>query len=222
MRTTSVLHVRTPGGLEIHLDDAAGRVTIAGQGLDDPHRLHGDHDPGRRQGRHRGGAGEGQRRHGRGRRGHVEVQRRRAVRHPDRQLGRGRELHPRRRQRVASVAGQAPPRDADRLGVASISTKRRPSVARDRAERARAGEGVQAPAARARGGGDHPAHDALGLLRRVAGLLAPVGRHDRVPPASVGRLPRAAFSGPTRPGRHVGLAVDLVVVEVVARRRSLT
>ena len=32
MRTTSVLHVRTPGGLEIHLDDAAGRVTIAGQG----------------------------------------------------------------------------------------------------------------------------------------------------------------------------------------------
>ena len=32
MRTTSVLHVRTPGGLEIHLDDAAGRVTISGQG----------------------------------------------------------------------------------------------------------------------------------------------------------------------------------------------
>jgi phage baseplate assembly protein gpV len=32
MRTTSVLHVRTPAGLEIHLDDAAGRVTISGQG----------------------------------------------------------------------------------------------------------------------------------------------------------------------------------------------
>ncbi len=32
MRTTSVLHVRTPSGLEIHLDDAAGRVTISGQG----------------------------------------------------------------------------------------------------------------------------------------------------------------------------------------------
>jgi phage baseplate assembly protein gpV len=32
MRTTSVLHVRTPGGLEIHLDDAAGQVTISGQG----------------------------------------------------------------------------------------------------------------------------------------------------------------------------------------------
>jgi phage baseplate assembly protein gpV len=32
MRTQSVLHVRTPGGLEIHLDDAAGRVTISGQG----------------------------------------------------------------------------------------------------------------------------------------------------------------------------------------------
>jgi hypothetical protein len=32
VRTESVLHVRTPGGLEIHLDDAAGRVTISGQG----------------------------------------------------------------------------------------------------------------------------------------------------------------------------------------------
>jgi phage baseplate assembly protein gpV len=32
MRTESALHVRTPGGLEIHLDDAAGRVTISGQG----------------------------------------------------------------------------------------------------------------------------------------------------------------------------------------------
>jgi phage baseplate assembly protein gpV len=32
MRTETVLHVRTPGGLEIHLDDSAGRVTISGQG----------------------------------------------------------------------------------------------------------------------------------------------------------------------------------------------
>jgi hypothetical protein len=32
MRSESVLHVRTPGGLEIHLDDKAGRVTISGQG----------------------------------------------------------------------------------------------------------------------------------------------------------------------------------------------
>jgi phage baseplate assembly protein gpV len=32
MRTASALHVRTPGGLEIHLDDAAGRITIAGPG----------------------------------------------------------------------------------------------------------------------------------------------------------------------------------------------
>jgi phage baseplate assembly protein gpV len=32
MRTESVLHVRTPSGLEIHLDDTAGRVTISGQG----------------------------------------------------------------------------------------------------------------------------------------------------------------------------------------------
>jgi phage baseplate assembly protein gpV len=32
MRTQSVLHVRTPGGLEVDLDDATGRVTISGQG----------------------------------------------------------------------------------------------------------------------------------------------------------------------------------------------
>jgi phage baseplate assembly protein gpV len=32
MRVESALHVRTPGGLEVHLDDAAGRVTISGQG----------------------------------------------------------------------------------------------------------------------------------------------------------------------------------------------
>lgn len=32
MRTESALHVRTPGGLEIHLDDAAGRIVVSGQG----------------------------------------------------------------------------------------------------------------------------------------------------------------------------------------------
>ena len=32
MRTESVLHVRTPSGLEIHLDDAAGRIVLTGQG----------------------------------------------------------------------------------------------------------------------------------------------------------------------------------------------
>ena len=32
MRTESVLHVRTPSGLEIHLDDAAGRIILTGQG----------------------------------------------------------------------------------------------------------------------------------------------------------------------------------------------
>jgi phage baseplate assembly protein gpV len=33
MRIESALHVRTPGGLEIHLDDATGHVTITnGQG----------------------------------------------------------------------------------------------------------------------------------------------------------------------------------------------
>jgi hypothetical protein len=32
MRIESVLHVRTPGGLEIHLDDTAGRIIITGQG----------------------------------------------------------------------------------------------------------------------------------------------------------------------------------------------
>jgi hypothetical protein len=32
MRTQTVLHVRTPGGLEVDLDDAAGQVTISGLG----------------------------------------------------------------------------------------------------------------------------------------------------------------------------------------------
>ena len=32
MRTESVLHVRTPSGLEIHLVDAAGRIILTGQG----------------------------------------------------------------------------------------------------------------------------------------------------------------------------------------------
>jgi phage baseplate assembly protein gpV len=33
MRIPSVLHVRTPGGLEIHLDDATGQITVTnGQG----------------------------------------------------------------------------------------------------------------------------------------------------------------------------------------------
>ena len=44
-------------------------------------------------------------------------------------------------------------------------------AARHRPERARPGEGVQAPAARPRRRGDEAAQHALGLLRRVSGLL---------------------------------------------------
>ena len=54
------------------------------------------------------------------------------------------------------------------------------------AKGAAAGEEVKAPVAGARGGLDHAADDPLGLLGRVAGLLTPVGGHDRVPP-DVGR-----------------------------------
>ena len=58
---------------------------------------------------------------------------------------------------------------------------------------------------------------ALGLLRRVAGLLGPVRGDDRVPPDVRRALaPRRLLRG-HEPGRHVRLAVDLVVVEVVAR-----
>ena len=32
MRIETALHVRTPSGLEIHLDDAAGRIVLTGQG----------------------------------------------------------------------------------------------------------------------------------------------------------------------------------------------
>ena len=118
MRTTSVLHVRTPGGLEIHLDDAAGRVTISGQGstiridstgvtIDAAAQVHVNASQVKCQRR----AAERRRRHG-------QVQRRRGVPDAGRQLGRRRELHPGRRQRVVSLAGQAPARDPDRVGMA--------------------------------------------------------------------------------------------------------
>ena len=134
MRTTSVLHVRTPGGLEIHLDDAAGRVTISGQGS--TIRIDSTGVTIQAAAKVQSSvAGEGQRRHGRGRRGDGEVQRRRGVRHADRQLGGRRELHPGCRQRVVSVAGQAPPRDGDRIGMAVDEHEAPAQRARHRAER---------------------------------------------------------------------------------------
>ena len=44
------------------------------------------------------------------------------------------------------------------------------------------------------------------------------GRRSCATTSSLGRLPRSRCSGVTRPGRHVGLAVDGVGVEEVARR----
>ena len=60
--------------------------------------------------------------------------------------------------------------------------------------------------------------DPLGLLRRVPGLLAAGGRDDRVPPDVRRQLPPGRLLGGHEPGRHVGLAVDLLGVEVVASR----
>ena len=62
------------------------------------------------------------------------------------------------------------------------------------------------------------AQDALGLLRRVAGLLAPGRRHDRVPPHVGGELAALGLLGRDEPGRHVRLAVDGLGVEPVRRR----
>src|SRR4051812_37767194 len=107
---------------------------------------------------------------------------------------------------------QASAGDRDGLGVAVDEDEAAPELTADRAERARAGERVQAPAAGARGGGDHPSHDAGGLLRRIAGLLARVRRDDRVPPAVARALAARRLLRADEPGRHVRLAVDLVVV----------
>ena len=85
----------------------------------------------------------------------------------------------------------------------------------DGAERAAAGEGVEAEVAGARRGLHHPPHDPLRLLRRVAGLLPPGGGHDRVPPRVARPLAALALLGGDEAGRHVGLAVDGVGVEVV-------
>ncbi len=105
-------------------------------------------------------------------------------------------------------------------GLESMRTKRRPSFAADGAERAAAGEEVEAPVARRESTRctirrTMPAR----LLGRVAGLLAPFVGTIVCHQTSVGSLPARRLLRPSRgPGAMYGLAVDVVGVEVVARR----
>src|SRR5687768_17277179 len=55
-------------------------------------------------------------------------------------------------------------------------------TARHRTKRPASGEEVEAPVPGLAGGGNHPTDDPFRLLSGIAGLLAPVGGHDRVPP----------------------------------------
>ena len=89
-------------------------------------------------------------------------------------------------------------------GLVSTSTNRRPSPRQTAPSVPEPGERIQAPPARPRRGGHHPPQHALGLLGRVAGLLAAVGGDDRVEP-HVGRaLAARAFSALTSPGAMYG------------------
>src|SRR3954452_13669685 len=119
-------------------------------------------------------------------------------------------------RRLRLIPAEPPPRHRDRVGARVDEHEPPPERARRRAERPRAGEAVQAPAAGARRGGHHPLHDPDRLLRGVAGPLRAARRHDRVPPRVRRALATGALLGRDEPGRHVRLAVDLGVVEVVA------
>src|SRR5207248_832849 len=89
-----------------------------------------------------------------------------------------------------------------------------------RAERARAGKWIQAPPARSRGGRYTALYDPLGLLRRIAGLLATVGGDDRVEP-NVGRpLAPACLLDAHQPRSHVRLSFYRLGVEVVGARSA--
>ena len=57
-----------------------------------------------------------------------------------------------------------------------------------------------------------------GFCVGIAGLLAPGRRHDRVPPDVGGELAALGLLGRHEPRSHVGLAVDGIRVEPVARR----
>ena len=205
MRTTSVLHVRTPGGLEIHLDDAAGRVTIAGQGS----TIRIDSTGITIQAAAKvdiGGV-----RQVKVSAGMVEVDagmsKFSGVVQCDTLIANSvvaASYTPGAGKRAVSVAAEAPRRDRDRIGL----RRRARSAGRagaHRAERPRAGEEVQAPAARPRRRGHHAPHDrprasasgSRSSRRRSSGTI--VCHH-----VSVGRLPRAAFSGVTRPGAMYG------------------
>ena len=109
-------------------------------------------------------------------------------------------------------------------GASSTSTKRASFERRGLARRPAAGEEVEHDVARLRSARVRcGVEDAERLLRRVAGLLAAVRRHDRVPPHVGRRLAARGLLGSDEPRRHVRDAVDRVVVEdVVARGSSRT
>src|SRR4051812_22237757 len=88
----------------------------------------------------------------------------------------------------------------------------------DGAERARPGEAVQTPAARARAGLHEAPQQPLGLLRGIARALAPARRDDRLPVHVGGQLPARGLLGPGELGRQVRDAVDRVDVEYLAPR----
>ena len=117
----------------------------------------------------------------------------------------------RRPRRAASAARMTAIASGFVVDEHGVAAERR----RDRAGRAAAREEVEHPIARPARRLDDPAQDALGLLRRVAGLLATGRRHDRVPPHVGGQLAALGLLGRDEPRRHVRLAVDGLRVEPV-------
>ena len=132
--------------------------------------------------------------------------------------GRSRSPSPARR---SGDARREPARgDLDRLGVA-VDERRSAgrAAARDRrraspSRRRSPGTSRRGATTRRPGGGRRPRASASGSRSSRAPVVGTIVCQK----TSVGSLPRAAFSGRDQAGRHVGLAVDGVGVEVVARR----
>src|SRR3954468_847780 len=124
---------------------------------------------------------------------------------PNGRGARGRPRPPPGSSRLARSGARAPPARA-----------RAPRRRRHGPERPAAGERVETPVPGPARSLDDAPENALGLLRRIARLLAPGRRDDRVPP-DVGReLPSRGLLRGDEPRGHVRLAVDRLGVEVVA------